>query len=67
MAKTPTMHWSLSYPRHMRVRPKAFCGRGKNTTTDQTKISCLKCRNLMKLHGHLVEEEPDLTRLPEWA
>jgi hypothetical protein len=48
----PSTHWSLSYPKSVRPKPvpKSFCGQGKALTPDKTKVTCLKCKSLMKLH-----------------
>ena len=46
------------YRTHWRFSVEAFCGAplSVETTRDKLRVTCLTCRKLMKLHGHLEEQ-----------
>lgn len=51
--KHPTMHWVASFSATV---GRTFCGiLSNNVTAYANHATCLKCRSLAKLHGHLEE------------
>jgi hypothetical protein len=59
MKRKPKVHWEPPVPKGARFRMGAFCTKRSLpfTTHTKSKVTCLRCRNLMLLHEHLPEPE----------